>query len=178
MTSQTSPSAAAPAAADAPTGFPAYLFAHGAWFLAFGVQVVLFPYLVRVVLQENEVRFGDLLPDVKLAGFPRSSNTYLCNNVTFVTGWLMSHPQSKVRLMRATPAKRGAINEIDVKLAKDYSKVPRVFVHWPSELASKHHAAGAEVMKSVIAAQLASQAEATLGDNAIADPTLQGGAFF
>ncbi|MBI1405880.1 MAG: MFS transporter [Caulobacter sp.] len=40
------------------TRFPAYLFAHGAWFLAFGVQMVLFPYLVRVVLQENEVRFG------------------------------------------------------------------------------------------------------------------------
>lgn len=40
------------------TGFPAYLFAHGAWFLAFGVQLVLFPYLVRVVLQESEVRFG------------------------------------------------------------------------------------------------------------------------
>ncbi|MBL8772326.1 MAG: MFS transporter [Phenylobacterium sp.] len=39
-------------------GFPAYLFAHGAWFLAFGVQMVIFPYLVRVVLQENEVRFG------------------------------------------------------------------------------------------------------------------------
>ena len=42
----------------APTGFGAYLFAHGAWFLAFGVQMVLFPYLVRVVLQENEIRLG------------------------------------------------------------------------------------------------------------------------
>ncbi|WGM40132.1 MFS transporter [Caulobacter sp. NIBR1757] len=41
-----------------PTRFPAYLFAHGAWFLAFGVQLVLFPYLVRVVLQEDEIRFG------------------------------------------------------------------------------------------------------------------------
>lgn len=40
------------------TGFGAYLFAHGAWFLAFGVQVVLFPYLVRVVLQESPMRFG------------------------------------------------------------------------------------------------------------------------
>ena len=40
------------------TGFGAYLFAHAAWFLAFGVQVVLFPYLVRVVLHENAVRFG------------------------------------------------------------------------------------------------------------------------
>lgn len=45
--------------AQAPsTRFGAYLFVHGAWFLAFGVQMVLFPYLVRVVLQENEVRFG------------------------------------------------------------------------------------------------------------------------
>ncbi len=40
------------------TRFGAYLFAHGAWFLAFGVQVVLFPYLIRVVLQESPVRFG------------------------------------------------------------------------------------------------------------------------
>lgn len=42
----------------APAGFGAYLFAHGAWFLAFGVQMVLFPYLVRVVLHENEIRLG------------------------------------------------------------------------------------------------------------------------
>jgi len=47
---------AAPAAAG--TGFASYLFAHGAWFLAFGVQMVLFPYLVRVVLREDEIRFG------------------------------------------------------------------------------------------------------------------------
>ena len=43
---------------EPPTGFVAYLFAHGSWFLAFGVQMVLFPYLVRVVLAENEIRFG------------------------------------------------------------------------------------------------------------------------
>ena len=40
------------------TGFAAYLFTHAAWFLAFGVQMVLFPYLVRVVLHENAIRFG------------------------------------------------------------------------------------------------------------------------
>ena len=44
--------------AGAQTGFPSYLFTQGAWFLAFGLQMVLFPYLVRVVLQENEIRFG------------------------------------------------------------------------------------------------------------------------
>ncbi|MCA3754294.1 MAG: MFS transporter [Phenylobacterium sp.] len=43
---------------EAQTGFPSYLFTQGAWFLAFGLQMVLFPYLVRVVLQENEIRFG------------------------------------------------------------------------------------------------------------------------
>jgi len=52
VTSQSSPPG------ETPTGFAPYLFAHAAWFLAFGVQVVLFPYLVRVVLQESEVRFG------------------------------------------------------------------------------------------------------------------------
>ena len=41
-----------------PTGFASYLFTHGAWFLAFGLQMVLFPYLVRVLLRENEIRFG------------------------------------------------------------------------------------------------------------------------
>ena len=40
------------------TGFPSYLYTHGSWFLAFGLQTVLFPYLVRVLLQENEIRFG------------------------------------------------------------------------------------------------------------------------
>jgi MFS family permease len=49
--------AAAPVA-PASTGFTNYLFAHGAWFLAFGVQSVLFPYLVRVVLREDAIRFG------------------------------------------------------------------------------------------------------------------------
>jgi MFS family permease len=41
-----------------PTRFAAYLFTHGAWFLAFGVQLVLFPYLLRVVLKQDEVHFG------------------------------------------------------------------------------------------------------------------------
>ena len=40
------------------TRFGAYLFTHGAWFVAFGVQTVLFSYLVRVVLHESAVRFG------------------------------------------------------------------------------------------------------------------------
>jgi hypothetical protein len=130
---------------------------------------------------DADQRFGDLLPDVKLAGYPRSSNTYLCNNVTFVTGWLMGHPNKEVRLLRASPAIRGRINDVRVKLTTDHRSVPRVFVHWPSQLAAKHHAAGAEVMKAIIGAQLSALRSNDLpsrGDNTLADETLQGGDFF
>lgn len=125
--------------------------------------------------------FGDLLPGVKLAGYPRSSNTYLCNNTTYVTGYLMSHPRRAVRLLKASPAVRGAVNEVKVEMKTDLRAVPRVFVHWPSEMATKHHEAGAEVMKAIIDAQLTAMARGdapTDGNNALADPTLQGGTFF
>lgn len=131
--------------------------------------------------EEQGTRLGDLLPDVKLAGFPRSSNTYLCNNVTYVTGYLMSHPGKQVRLLRASPVLRGAVNEVRVEMKTDLRAVPRVFVHWPSEMATKHHAAGAEVMKSILDAQLSALARGdapTPGDNRLADPTLSGGDFF
>ena len=122
-----------------------------------------------------------MLQGVKLAGFPRNSNTYLCNNVTYVTGYLMSHPATAVRLMKASPAVRGKINEVKVQMSTDLRAVPRVFVHWPSEMATKHHEAGAEVMKAILDAQLTALAHGeapTPGDNAIADPTLQGGDYF
>lgn len=130
---------------------------------------------------DQGTRFGELMSGVKLAGYPRSSNTYLCNNVTYVTGYLMSHPRQAVRLFKATPPLRGAINEVKVTMQTDLRAVPRVFVHWPSEMATLHHDAGAEVMKAILDAQLTALARGeapTNGDNALADPTLSGGAFF
>ncbi|MBX3188852.1 MAG: hypothetical protein KF819_17670 [Labilithrix sp.] len=130
---------------------------------------------------DRGTRFGDLMPGAKLAGFPRASNTYLCNNITYVTGYLMSHPHTTVRLLRASPAVRGAINEVKVRLERDFTRTPRVFVHWPSEMATMHHAAGAEVMKTILDAQLGALARGdapTVGDNALADPALRGGSFF
>jgi hypothetical protein len=130
---------------------------------------------------DEDTRLGDVLQGVKLAGFPRNSNTYLCNNVTYVTGYLMGHPGTTVHLMKASPAVRGKINEVKVQMASDLRAVPHVFVHWPSEMATKHHAAGAEVMKAVIDAQLTALEHGetpTPGNNTLADPTLQGGDFF
>jgi hypothetical protein len=130
---------------------------------------------------DQDTRLGDVLQGVKLAGFPRDSNTYLCNNVTYVTGYLMSHPGKVVRLLKASPAVRGAVNEVRVDMKTDLRAVPRVFVHWPSEMATKHHAAGAEIMKAILDAQLTALAHGdapTPGDNTLADPTLRGGNFF
>jgi hypothetical protein len=130
---------------------------------------------------DHETRLGDVLQGVALGGYPRSSNTYLCNNTTYVTGYFMAHPNQEVTLLKASPAKKGDINEVKVKIKTDLRLAPRVFVHWPSEMATKHHEAGAEVMKAIIDAQLLELKKGALptkGDNAQADPTLQGGAFF
>lgn len=131
---------------------------------------------------DGGVAFEDVLRGVSLAGFPRASNTYLCNNVTYVTGWLMSHPGREVRLLRASTPVSGAANDVRVKLGADLGAVPRVFAHWPSDLADRHHDAAADVMRSILAAQLTATRDGdapTLGDNALADPQLQGnGVFF
>ena len=130
---------------------------------------------------DDGTSFGDIVRGASLAGFPRPSNTYLCNNVTYITGWLMSHPGREVRLLRASHKVVGEANDVRVKIRSNLSAVPRVFVHWPSDLADKHHAAAADVMKSIILAQLIASREGdapTLGDNALAHPDLQGGGLF
>lgn len=131
--------------------------------------------------EEAGATFGDILPGAKLGGFPRSSNTYLCNNVTYATGWLMSNPRRYATLLRASKKVSGRPNDVRIRLDGDYSKVPRVFVHWPSELDVRLHAAGADVMKTIIDAELAALARgepASPGDNDLADPDLKGGDTF
>jgi pyrrolidone-carboxylate peptidase len=130
---------------------------------------------------QGEERFDAFVSGVELAGFPRESNTYLCNNVTYVTNYLMSYPGKSVSLMKASVKKAGAANELSVAINSDVRDVPRVFMHWSSALAGKHVTAGADVMRAVIDAQLTAKAAGeapTMGDNSRANPDLAGGAFF
>jgi pyrrolidone-carboxylate peptidase len=130
---------------------------------------------------DGGARFDEIVHGATFAGFPRSSNTYLCNNVTYVTGWLMNHPGREVRLLRASKPVARARNDVNVRIDADLRAVPRVFVHWPSDLAERHHEAAADVMGSIIAAQLQASAgddPPMVGDNALADPELLGGDFF
>ncbi len=130
---------------------------------------------------EEGVRFGDVLQGVVYAGFPRESNTYLCNNITYTTGYVMDRPGRRVRLLRASTRVVGRPNWVDLSLEGDFSNVPRVFVHWPSELASVHREAGADVMKALIGAQLSALAKGdtpTRGDGITPGDGLAGGTFF
>jgi hypothetical protein len=124
---------------------------------------------------DGDVTFGDVVSDAVFAGFPRAWNTYLCNNVTYVTGWLMTHPGRAVPLLRASTPAPNAPSDVSVRLEANLSAVPRVFIHWPSDLADRHHEAAADVMKAIIAAQLRASRDGdspVLGDTALADPSL------
>jgi pyrrolidone-carboxylate peptidase len=129
-------------------------------------------------VDDDGASFSDLLPGVKLAGFPRSSNTYLCNNITYVVNYLMSYPGRNVTLLKASTPVSGKANQVRMKISADVRKTPRVFMHWPSDLADHpaHVKVAAGVMATVIDTQLAAGSP-TVGDNAMADVTLSGDTF-
>ena len=128
---------------------------------------------------ENGRALGDILFGAKLAGFPRSGNTYLCNNITYVTNYLMSYPDKSVTLLKASVPIAGKANSVRARITRDVRNVPRVFVHWPSSLVDYPILVGAasEVMKSMIDAQLHATAESSVGTNAQADVSLTGDTF-
>jgi hypothetical protein len=117
---------------------------------------------------------------VKLAGYPRGSNTYLCNNITYITGYLMDHPGRTSLLLRASPRLPGKVNAVRAGISRDTREVPRVFAHWPSELAERHTARGKSIMLAIVDAQLSHAATdgAKRGSNADAAPGLQSGETF
>jgi hypothetical protein len=130
---------------------------------------------------EGDERFDAFVSGVEFAGYPRESNTYLCNNVTYVTNYLMSYPGKSVSLMSASVKKPGAANDLPITIKRDVRDVPRVFMHWSSALSGAHVKAGADVMRAVIEAQLTARSAGeapSLGDNGRANPALAGGAFF
>ncbi len=125
-------------------------------------------------------RFDDVLQGVKLTGFPRSGNTYLCNNVSYVTNYLMSNPGRSVALLSANTGTRTDKSGVKVSIRRDMTSVPRVFVHWPSTLAGAHIDDATDVMRAVIDAQLVALASGDapiLGSNAMAEVVASGPTF-
>lgn len=135
----------------------------------------------RGVLPRRGAASNDLLPfeDVVFAGYPRSSNTFVCNNLTYALGYLMDHPRERVRLLRASTPEAVAVDGVDVSLEGDFRLTPRVFVHWPAELADRPSAypLAADALRAMLGTQLAASARGDLptrGDNALAAPAFAG----
>jgi pyrrolidone-carboxylate peptidase len=131
------------------------------------------------VLQDG-ARFDRVAQGVLRGGFPRQSNTYLCNNTTYVVNYAMARPGATLTLLQASPALTGRVNRVTIRLTRDLRSTPRVFVHWPSALAGAHLDAGAEVMKTLLATQLRALREGgaalpVVGDNDNAEIAPSGG---
>lgn len=122
-----------------------------------------------------------MLTGVKLGGFPRDGNTYLCNNISYVVNYTMDHPGRALTLLQASTVRRGFPNRVTARLDRDLRRAPRVFVHWPSLLAGPQLDAGAGVLRAMIDAQLADLDDRdggpTRGDNARAELMASGDTF-
>ncbi|MFO0677523.1 MAG: hypothetical protein U0169_13390 [Polyangiaceae bacterium] len=121
---------------------------------------------------EDGVRLDAILEGASFAGYPRTSNAYLCNNTTFVVDWLMGNPGATLPLMQASHPGDAGPSNLPVIVRADLRAVPRVFVHWPSDLAGAHLDSGADVLRAMVDAQLDALAHGdmpTLGDNVRAD---------
>ncbi len=127
--------------------------------------------------KEGGRAFGDLLTGVSLAGFPRSGNTYLCNDITYAVDYLMAYPKRTVTLLKASKPIAGRTNSVQVAIDRDVRSVPRVFVHWPSALTGKHWDDGAAVLASILDAQLTTSEAPVRGQNDVADIQASGDTF-
>lgn len=116
--------------------------------------------------------FGDVLQGVRFAGYPRASNTYLCNNTTYVVGYAMDHPGQVLTLLEPSHPRPGDPPGVRVELPAGFEATPRVFVHWPSRLDGAHRSAGVAVLRAMLDAQLLALRDGPAparGDNAFAD---------
>lgn len=132
------------------------------------------------VVDEQGVSFASTLTGAKFAGFPRSGNTYLCNNVAYTVNYLMGYPNRAVRLMKASKPRAGSPNGISLKLTHDHRATPRDFIHWPSSLDGANLDAAARVLSAIIDAQLAESdgGEApSVGTNDLAEVQASGDTF-
>lgn len=121
---------------------------------------------------DEELPFQETLSGAVFAGFPRHSNTYLCNNTTYVVNYLMDHPGTGVKLLTPSHKQAGSPTGVVARVTSDLREVPRVFVHWPSALRGDHLGSAAAVMASILDGQVDASRSGDLpseGDNALAD---------
>jgi hypothetical protein len=118
---------------------------------------------------EGERSFGRVLTGVRYAGFPRGSNTYLCNDTTFLVSTVLDHPGHVFRVLEPSHPREGGPTGLDVSTSLDGPRLPRVFVHWPSSLAGEHLSDAAGLLGAIVDAQLSATEAPTRGDPSAAE---------
>lgn len=118
---------------------------------------------------EGERSFGEVLGGVRYAGFPRGSNTYLCNDTTFLVSTVLDHPGHVFRVLEPSHPREGGPTGLDVSTNLDGATLPRVFVHWPSSLTGAHLGDAAAVLGAIVDAQLGASDAPTRGDPSLAE---------
>ncbi len=121
---------------------------------------------------ESGTAFGDILRGVRFATYPRSSNTYLCNNTTYAVNYLFDHPGETYRLLEPSDPREGGPTGVDTTLFADLRLSPRVFVHWAKDISGEHLDRGASLMRAIVGAQLGAIEEPTRGDPEMGDADL------
>ena len=81
----------------------------------------------------------------------REDNVYLCNQLAYLVDHAMAHPGGALRLLRSSSDDPG----VEVATEHDFSRIPRMFVHWPASLAGARLAAAGDVVRRALDAQLA-----------------------
>jgi hypothetical protein len=112
-------------------------------------------------------RLDEVLQGVAFAGYPRKSNSYLCNATTYVVGYALDHPGEPLAVMQSDDD-----DPLAFAMPAGHSSVPRWFMHWPSDLAGDHVTASAAILRAALAAQLRAVADGpapSRGDNALAE---------
>lgn len=127
---------------------------------------------------EGDKAFSQVVTGTRLASFPRASSSYICNNVSYVTNYVLDHPGETVQLMQASAEVVGAKNSVPITIRGDHRNVVREFIHWPSGLRGKHVLGGREVLRAVIDAAVFRREESKRGDNRDASESLTGGDTF
>jgi hypothetical protein len=118
----------------------------------------------RDEITASDPRFGQTMTGVKEQA-PRANNSYLCNNLTYVTGYLMDAAAgTDVPLLVASDPVAGKKNKVLASLAERHNRTPRAFLHLPSTLTyPKGISGGVELLRAVIDAQLEASASSTRG---------------
>ncbi|MFO0664814.1 MAG: hypothetical protein U0174_12735 [Polyangiaceae bacterium] len=117
---------------------------------------------------------GDLthqISAIHLGGYPSAYLTYLCNDVVYVTNYLMSNPGKRVQLLTPSIPLSKDDRGVATSLQGDFRKTARAFIHWP-DVSSSLRPGAASMLRAIVDAQLLASVKGdapTPGDNRSAD---------